>query len=110
IPMAAGGSIAVGNTLIMTIAARDGATPPTGGDLKLLVGSVFGTDVRGNTWRLMASAANAGASTSADDGAVSYIWMCHVVYPYQNGDSIDILAPINSRPMTHVAARIEEYS
>lgn len=108
--LANGSNITVGNTLLMTVAARDTATPPIDGNGKFRVGSELCTDLRGNLWRLIATSSNEGATAGADDGATAYLWMCHVVFPYQNGDNIVVNATINSRPITHIAARIVEFN
>lgn len=108
VTMAAGASITPGNTLIASIAFRDVATPPT--DPDSVPGNAMAIDTRGNLWRRVGYAVNAGATTAADDGAVVHIWVCSVVFPYSNGDTITWRAPIGSRPMTHVAGNIQEFS
>ena len=106
--MATGAAITPGNTLILELAYRDAATPPV--DARPQPGDARGADLRGNLWRRVAVSANAGPSIAANNGAVSAIWICHVVNPYLNGDTIDIMAPIVSTPTTAIVGRITEWS
>ena len=114
--MAAGASITPGNTLILEIAYRDGPTPPA--DVRPQPGASFGAvggngelaiDEAGNLWRREAVRAQGGSSPAADNGAVVAIWVCHVTATYINGFAITLRTP-TSTPMTHVAARIVEFS
>jgi hypothetical protein len=106
--MAAGASITPGNTLLLELSYSDCATPPV--DCRAQPGSALCVDLQGNLWRRIAVAENEGASTAADNGAVTALWMCHVVFPYTNGDDIVITAPITARPMTAIVGRITEWS
>ena len=108
IDLPAGASILAGNTLVASLAYRDVITPPT--DPDAIPGDAVAQDTRGNLWRRVVTAANAGATSAAGDGAVASIWVCHVVFPYVNGDDIVFRAPITARPMTHVAGEIFEFS
>lgn len=82
IPMPAGGSIVVGNHLVMFIVADNsgvaGASP---------FGSFTISDPRGNYWQLQASAVRSDGGV-IDDGTAMVIAFCHVQYAYLNGDTI----------------------
>jgi hypothetical protein len=106
--LATGASITPGNTLIMALSYRDALNPPV--DARPQPGNGIGYDSRNNLWRRVAVAATAGASSAADDGAVVALWVCHVVFPYQNGDVVTITAPIVAAPLTHISGAIQEFS
>lgn len=108
VDMPTAATITPGNTLIATVAYRDAITPPT--DQRPQPGNQLAVDTRGNLWRREAYSINAGATGAADDGAVLEIWVCHVVFPYVNGDDIVFFTPITGFPMTAVAVRITEFS
>lgn len=110
--LATGSAITPGNTLVMEMAYRDAATPPTDARPQPGEGSLgsIAVDLRGNLWRRVAVAVNPGATDAADNGAIAAIWVCHVVFPYSDGDILTITAPVAAAPMTAIAIRVLEWS
>lgn len=82
VAMPAGGSVVVGNHLILFIVCDNagvaGASP---------FGSFVVNDPRGNYWVVEQSVTRSAAGV-ANDGTSLLIAFCHVQYPYTNGDTI----------------------
>jgi hypothetical protein len=78
--MAAGGSITVGNHLILEMALDNSGTGGVDPNCEGI------TDPRGNTWVRIGKATKSAGS--ANDGAHAEVWFTRVVVPYSNGDAI----------------------
>lgn len=110
VTMAAGGSIAVGNTLIMTVAADNSGTAGVDPNLWVVTSSViasqiYGQDLRGNPWfRIARAVRNTG---TANDGAVADIWACLVQNAYTNADAITLQFSFS---VAGLAVNISEFS